>query len=192
MEAIRSFIAIELPAEVKQALGKIQAQLKSGSRAPVKWVDPAILHLTLKFLGYVDAGVIGNITSALEESCRGVAPFQLGVNGLGVFPNPRRVQVVWVGLTGELEKLAALQKRIDTVLTPLGFRAEARPFTPHLTLARVREEAGPEERQRLGELVASITLEPAGSFTVDAVHLMKSQLTRTGPIYTRQASVTLK
>ena len=192
METIRSFIAIELPGEVKASLARIQAQLKSGSRAPAKWVDPAVMHLTLKFLGYVDAGVIGGITSALGEACKSISPFRLEMNGVGVFPSARSVRVVWAGLTGELEKLSLLQKRIDAALDPLGFRAEARPFTPHLTLARVREEARPEERQKLGELVAAAGTVPGNSFSADAVHLMKSQLMRTGPVYTRLFSITLK
>lgn len=192
MDAIRSFIAIELPGEVKSSLARIQDQLKSGSRAPAKWVDPAKMHLTLKFLGYVDASVVRNITTALEEACRGISPFRLEMNGLGVFPNPRSVRVVWVGLRGDLDKLSLLQKRIDSVLAPLGLRAEERPFTPHLTLARVREEARPEERQKLSELVTGIAAMPAHGFSVDAVHLMKSQLTRTGPVYTRLACVVLK
>lgn len=192
METIRSFIAIELPGEVKASLTRIQAQLKSGSRAPAKWVDPAVMHLTLKFLGYVDAGIIGSITLALGEACKSISPFRLEMNGLGVFPSARSVRVVWAGLTGELEKLSLLQKRIDAALDPLGFRAEARSFTPHLTLARVREEARPEERQKLGELVAAAGTVPANSFSADAVHLMKSQLMRTGPVYTRLFSITLK
>ena len=192
MEQIRSFIAIELPAEIKLSLGRIQSQLKPGSRAPVKWVDPAIMHLTLKFLGYVDAGIISKITAALEEACRGPAPFRLGIDGLGVFPSQRRVQVVWIGLTGELESLGRLQKSIDAALAPLGFQAESRPFSPHLTLARVREEATPDERQSLGQLISGITPDCTGIFNVNAVHLMKSQLTRSGPIYTRLASIKLR
>ncbi len=191
MEAIRSFIAIELPGEVKSSLAGIQSRLKSGSRAPAKWVDPAIMHLTLKFLGYVKGDDVGSIIKALEEACRGVSPFHLEMSGLGVFPNPRSVRVVWAGLTGDIEKLGLLQKRIDAALAPLGFKAEERPFTPHLTLARVREDARPEERQKLGELVDG-TVAPDLSFHVDAVHLMKSQLMRTGPVYTRLASVVLK
>ena len=192
MEEIRSFIAIELPREVKLALARLQNQLKSGSPAPVKWVDPDIMHLTLKFLGNISPDIIGRITAALEEACHGVHPLQLEISEPGVFPNTRRVQVVWVGLTGELEKLSHLQKRIDSNLEPLGFKAESRPFTPHLTLARVREQATPDERQNLGQLVTGTTLEGGGSLNVDAVHLMRSQLTSKGPVYTRIGSVTLK
>jgi 2'-5' RNA ligase len=192
MEQIRSFIAIELPPEVKSFLAAVQSRLKRESRAPVKWVDPAIMHLTLKFLGNVNADVVGNITAALEEACRGVAPIRLGINSLGVFPSPGRVRVVWVGLSGDIEKLGLLQKRVDAALSPLGYESESRPFTPHHTLARVREEASPAERQRLGDLVTGIVAETAPVFSVDAVHLMKSQLTREGPIYSRLASLSLR
>jgi 2'-5' RNA ligase len=192
MEKIRSFIAVELPPEIKQSLADMQSRLKSGGGGRIKWVDPGIMHLTLKFLGGIDTALIDTITAALAEACRGTCPFPVDLDRLGVFPNERRVQVVWVGLKGEIEKLGRLQKNIDAVLGPLGFTAENRPFTPHLTLARVREEAGPEERQALGRLVAATACEDIGSFKVDAVHLMRSQLTRNGPIYTRIKSVALK
>jgi 2'-5' RNA ligase len=192
MEEIRSFIAIELPEEIKLTLARIQDRLKKGDEGQVKWVDPESMHLTLKFLGNIDTGLIGGITTALEEACRGIHPFSLKISGLGVFPSANRVRVVWVGLTGETETLAQLQKRIDDSLAPLGFTAEARPFTPHLTLARVREQAKPDERQVLSRLVAGTVIEGGGSLNVNAVHLMRSQLTREGPIYTRIYSVRLK
>jgi 2'-5' RNA ligase len=192
MEEIRSFIAIELPAEIKLALGHIQDRVKSGGGGQVKWVEPESMHLTLKFLGNVSTGLTGKITTVLEEACSGVHPFSLEIGGLGVFPNARRVRVVWVGLTGETERLGQLQKRIDDVLTPLGFKAEARPFTPHLTLARVHEQATPDERQALGRRVGETASESGGTFNVKAVHLMRSQLTRSGAIYTRISSVALK
>jgi 2'-5' RNA ligase len=192
MEKIRSFIAVELPAGIKLALAKMQSQLKSGGGGRIKWVDPDIMHLTLKFLGNVDTALTVEITAALRKACLGIGPFPIELDKLGVFPNARRVQVVWVGLKGEVEKLGRLQQNIDAVLAPLGFKAENRPFTPHLTLARVREEATPEERQALGQLVTVTVPQSGGSFKVDAVHLMRSQLTRNGPIYTRIDSAALK
>lgn len=192
MEQIRSFIAIELPREAKQALTRLQDELKEGSRTPVRWVDPNSIHLTLKFLGDIDVNMTGEITAVMEEAVRGEPPLHLEVGGLGVFPNPRRVQVVWVGLTGELERLGQLQKRIEAGLTPLGFAAESRSFTPHLTLARVRDRATPYERQDLGRLIESAQFEAGSSLNVESINLMKSQLTREGPIYTRLSSVALK
>ena len=192
MEQIRSFIAIELPREVKSALTRLQDKLKAAGSAPVRWVDPANIHLTLKFLGDIDTGITGRITSALEEAARGTRPFNIEVSGLGVFPNIRRVQVVWVGLTGELEKLGQLQKRIEASLIPLGFPAEARAFTPHLTIARVRDYAGSDERQRLGQLIERTGFNAQYPIKVDAIQLMRSQLTREGPIYSRIGTVGLK
>jgi 2'-5' RNA ligase len=192
MEQIRSFIAIELPGELRQALTRLQDGLKTGSRTPVKWVDPGSIHLTLKFLGNIDVGLTGRITAVMEEAVRGLHPFRIDVGGLGVFPNPRRVQVVWVGLAGEIERLARLQKRIEAGLTPLGFAAESRSFTPHLTLARIRDRATPQERQDLGRLIEGTRFEADCGINVDAVHLMKSQLTREGPVYSRLNSAVLK
>jgi 2'-5' RNA ligase len=192
MEEIRSFIAIELPREIKLAIARLQNRLKSGGVGQVKWVEPESTHLTLKFLGNIATSLTGRITTALEEACRGINPFVLELGGPGVFPNERRVRVVWVGLKGEIEKLGQLQKRVDTALAPLGFGAEARPFSPHLTLARVREQATLDERQALGQLVTNTALEGGGSLNVNAVHLMRSQLTREGPIYSRISSVTLQ
>jgi 2'-5' RNA ligase len=191
MEEIRSFIAVELPGEFRLALARLQERLKSGSRAPVKWVDPDIIHLTLKFLGNIDSALTGRITEAIREAARGLHPFRLEMSGLGVFPSPARVRVVWGGLTGEVEKLVQLQHRIDTALVPLGFQPESRPFTPHLTLARVRDHAAPDQRQELGRLITATHFEVPGGIKVDAVHLMRSQLTPQGPIYTRISSVAL-
>jgi 2'-5' RNA ligase len=192
MEQVRCFIAVELPDEVKTGLDQLQAQIKSGRQTSVKWVDPYGVHLTLKFLGNVASDRIDPITAAMEEASQGVSPFQLEVKDLGVFPNLRRVQVVWVGVGGEVDKLAKLQQRLESNLAGLGFAPERRRFTPHLTLARLRDRASLEEREGLGKLIASTKFEAAYTFPVDAVSLMRSQLTREGAIYSRIGSVELK
>jgi 2'-5' RNA ligase len=192
MERIRAFIAIELPEEVKITLTRLQDRLKSGCRAPVRWTDSNGTHLTLKFLGDIDSGITGRITIAMAEAVRGIHPFHVRIDSLGVFPDPRRVRVIWVGLAGEIEKLNQLQKNIEAALTPLGFTAEARAFTPHLTLGRVRDQARPDERQNLGQLVSGISVESGGGLEVKDIHLIRSQLRPEGPIYTRIGSVELK
>jgi 2'-5' RNA ligase len=183
MEQIRSFIAIELPRSVKTAISQLQEKLKTGSRAPVKWVRPDNTHLTLKFLGDIDVPAVGNIHYALKEAAGGITTIRLGVSGLGTFPNNNRVQIIWVGLTGELDKLRKLQEHIDRVLAPLGFPAEKRGFSPHLTIARLRNQATVDERQDMGRLIATSDFESNLEFGVKSVSLMKSQLTREGPIY---------
>ena len=191
MEQLRCFIAVELPEEIKAGLSRLQAKLKSGNECPVKWVDPYNIHLTLKFLGSVNADMVSQITEAMAAAPLGVSPFRLEIKGLGVFPNLRRVQVIWVGISGEVEKLLQLQKGIESSLAGLGFAPEARAFTPHLTLGRVRDQASADERQKLGELIAGTKFELTYPFPVNAINLMRSQLTREGAIYSRISSVEL-
>jgi len=191
MEQVRSFIAIELSDELKLGLAQLEAQLKLGKQPWVKWVDPYSIHLTLKFLGNVAVERIDEITRAMEEAVQGIPLFHLEVKDLGVFPNLRRVQVVWVGVGGEVDRLGKLQQRIEANLAHLGFVPESRPFVPHLTLARIRAQATPDERQRFGELIASTRFEAVYSIKVDNISLMRSQLTREGAIYSRLSSVGL-
>jgi 2'-5' RNA ligase len=192
MEPIRSFIAIELPPEIKLALETLQAQLKSPDQTWVKWVDPHGIHLTLKFLGNVAADRIDDIIKAMREAAGGTPTLHLALKGMGVFPNLRQVQVAWVGLDGELEQLRQLQQRIEVNLARLGFTRESRPFTPHLTLARLRDRASAEERQAFGRSVAGASLEADYAFEVTAIGLIKSKLTRAGAVYSQLGSVGLK
>jgi 2'-5' RNA ligase len=192
MEKIRSFIAIELPVELKQALAQLQQKLKLAGAPLVRWVDPGNIHLTLKFLGDIDVGITGRITSAIEEAVQDIHPFFIEASGLGVFPNMNRIQIIWVGLHGDMEKLGRLQKSIEANLKPLGFPVENRPFTPHLTLARVRDYTRPEERDNLGKIISATNFEGKYKINVNALHLIKSQLTREGPIYSKISTTVLK
>jgi 2'-5' RNA ligase len=192
MEKIRSFIAVELPDELKRALAELQDNFKSAGNLPLRLVAPGNIHVTLEFLGDVDINITGNITNALEAAIQGTTPFNIEASGLGVFPNMNRIQILWVGLTGDLEKLGQLQKRIEESLKPLGFPPEGRPFTPHLTLARVRDYARPDERRKLGELISATRFEGKYKIDIKAINLIKSQLTPEGPIYTKISTVTLK
>jgi len=192
MEQIRSFIAIELPDELKLGLTQLQARLKTSNQPWIKWVNPYSIHITLKFLGNIPINIIDDITGAIGEAAHEMSPFKLKVEDLGAFPNLRRVQVAWVGIGGEVDKLRRLQQRIEVNLTRLGFAPESRPFTPHLTLARVRQRASSDERQRFGQLIANAAFDAAYAFEVEAISLMKSQLTREGAIYSRISSAELK
>ena len=192
MEQVRSFIAIELPDELKTALSKLEAQLKSGKHSSVKWVNPNSIHLTLKFLGNVAVDRMAAITQTIENTVQGISPFRLEVKGLGAFPNLNRVKVVWVGVSGEIDRLNHLQQRLEPNLARLGFAPESRPFSAHLTIARARDQASSDERQSLGRLIADTRFEPTHIIKVDAINLMKSQLTREGAIYSRISSVRLK
>jgi 2'-5' RNA ligase len=183
-EQIRSFIAIELPEEAKEGLARLRKELERDEHKFVKWVAPGGIHLTLKFLGNIPSRRVTEITEALKRAAQGIPPFHLEISGLGVFPSPRQVRVFWVGIGGEVDKLSRLQQNIDSALIDLKFTKEERPFVPHLTLARIREGASPSERKAFGELVGSAIFEDKYPVKVEAITLMRSQLTPAGAIYT--------
>src|SRR4030042_2659067 len=191
-EQIRSFIAIELPEEVKTGLRRIQTELKLPEHTFVKWVAPDGIHLTLKFLGNISPQKVADITRVMEQASQGLGTFRLEITEVGAFPNMRQPRVLWVGIRGEVDKLVAWQQRIDDGLIPLGFAKETRAFTPHLTLARLREGCSPGDRRDFGEMVAKTPVEVNYKFNVTSLNLMKSQLLPGGAVYNRLAEVKLK
>jgi len=191
-EEIRSFIAIELPEEVRGGLARLRNELKRNEHKFVKWVNPDGLHLTLKFLGNIPSKRVTEIINVIEEVTQGVSAFHLEISGLGAFPSLRQARVFWVGIGGEVDKLSKLQQNIDSALAVLGFAKEERPFVPHLTLARLRPGASPLERRSFGELVDSTIFEDKYHIEVEAVSLMRSQLTPAGAVYTRLSTVELE
>jgi RNA 2',3'-cyclic 3'-phosphodiesterase len=184
MEKIRTFIAIELPGDLKTELGRLQAKLRV-DKPRVKWVSPNNIHLTLKFLGDVEPSMICSISQAMTEAVQGIPAFDLNVQQLGVFPNPQRVQVVWIGLGGQLDILGNLFHSLEDKIAKLGFPPEKRGFTPHLTLARLGDEVLPDDRKRLGDFISGCKADINYTIKATALSLMKSQLTREGAIYTR-------
>jgi len=190
-EQIRSFIAIELPEEAKEGLVRLQKELERDEHKFVKWVAPGGIHLTLKFLGNISSKRITEITKAIKEAAQGISPFHLEISGLGAFPSLRQARVLWVGIGGEVDKLSRVQQNIDSALAALGFGKEERSFVPHLTLARIRQGASPLERRSFGELVGSTIFEDKYHIKVEAISLMRSQLTPAGAIYTCLSAVGL-
>jgi len=188
---IRSFIAIELSEEAKEGLARLRKELERDEHKFVKWVDPGGIHLTVKFLGNIPSKRVTEITEAIEESAQGISPFHLEISGLGAFPSLRQARVFWVGIGGEVDKLSRLQQNIDSALAALGFAKEERSFVPHLTLARIRQGASPPERRSFGELVGSLIFEDKYHIKVEAINLMRSQLTPAGAIYTCLSAVGL-
>jgi 2'-5' RNA ligase len=191
-QTIRSFIAIELPEAVKTRLQQLQAELTLPRYSFVKCVAPEGIHLTLKFLGNISAQKVTDITGVMEQASQGVSPFQLQLTEVGAFPNMRRPRVVWVGIKGEVDKLVAWQQCLDNGLVPLGFAKEARPFTPHLTLARLRENCSPGDTLQFGEMLTSSHVDVDYYFAVTSLNLMRSQLFPTGAVYSSLAEVKLK
>jgi len=193
MEQIRSFVAIELEEDVKRALGELQQTLRdSGTEGQVRWVKPDGMHLTLKFLGNVPADRIKELTLAVTRGCQGVRQFRIGFQGLGCFPSLSRPNVIWVGVEGETEELAALQTGIEEHLSVLGYPPEKRRYAPHLTLGRVGRDVAPSQQRRLGSLVEALTVGVLGEMPVPEVSLMRSDLSPSGARYSQLAVIQLE
>jgi RNA 2',3'-cyclic 3'-phosphodiesterase len=181
----RVFAALELPPENQERLGGVLARLQAAAPADtVRWVRPEAIHLTVKFYGDVDGEVLPAVEAALAEAARGAQPMRLRMQGLGVFPNARRPQVIWAGLEGELDALLRLQADLEARSAALGFAPEGRPFKPHLTLGRVTGSLRPSDHLRLMESLKARRDEDFGEFTVAALHLIRSDLRPTGAVYT--------
>ncbi|MBI4302585.1 MAG: RNA 2',3'-cyclic phosphodiesterase [Chloroflexi bacterium] len=185
---IRAFVAIELPNAIKEILAHWQERLKTQLSGPsIKWAGPQGIHLTLKFLGHVPSPLVPQIEATLVQGSRGLKPLQLELTELGVFPNWQRPRVVWVGIGGEREKLAKTQRSLEIALSALGFAPESRPFSPHLTLARLRPGTIITELKQFRESAQALAEETLPTWEVTAISLMRSQLTPKGAIYHRLA-----
>lgn len=190
-QQIRSFIAIELPPELKKKIGEFQTGLKKPGWNFVKWVEPDLMHLTLKFLGNQSMARLDIVREVLAASTAAGRAFDLSTGQTGSFPGGRRIRVFWLGLEGDVEKLITLQKAISGSLAAKGFPAEDRPFTAHLTLARLRDECSPHEKSAFADAIQVVRFQPTCSFAIDHIVLMKSTLTPKGPLYTKLAEYRL-
>jgi len=191
MDKIRTFIAIKLPQDVKAVLADLQNALGAGKDNSVKWVNPHSIHLTLKFLGNVEAEAIPQITDAMTSVAQNAKPFSLTLSELGAFPNARVPRVIWAGLKGDTELLDGLHRHLERALAAIGFAPENKAFSPHLTLGRVRNGIRPNQRRALSERLAATRLKAKPTFLVNSLDLMKSDLTPAGAIYTQLAGVNL-
>ncbi len=180
MGVVRAFIAVDLPPDLRQALGRVSRHLQEQlAGVPVRWVPPENIHLTLKFLGNLPL---------LQEMLRGEVadrrPFEFGVGGLGAFPDLKQPRVIWVGVKGP-DELEALHYVVEVAMERLGYAREGRPFTPHLTLGRVSRNASPREIRQVSEVLRKTKVGFLGSARVEEVHLYRSDLRPTGAVYTR-------
>lgn len=188
---IRAFIAVEIGDEMQRALTETQKQLKQRLYfSSFRWTAPTGIHITLKFLGDVLPSRLDAIKSALEGITSQHTEFHLSAEDLGVFPSPNRPAVLWVGLQGELTQLHRLRDDVERVIAPLGFPTERRPFSPHLTLARIKEPSAAEVTA-LREVLRDDPVGLLGEIGVSELVLMRSDLSPSGARYTRLASFEL-
>jgi len=181
MERVRLFVAVRMPGEIRRRVAEIERQLMA-SGADVKWVSEENLHITMKFLGYVEEDRLDAVCRAVESAVAGMSVFDVALSGVEAFPNPRRPSVIWVGVASGGEELAALAERIESALERIGFARDDRPFSPHVTVGRVKSPALGMEKLR--EAMDRFKESPAGSFGAEGVTVMRSDLRPTGPIYT--------
>ena len=179
---IRSFLALDPPGEILREIASIQNRLRKLIQGDIRWVRPEGIHLTLKFFGDVSGDDVANIATVVGKAAEGERSFSLAVGGVGVFPDPHRPRVLWLGMNGDVERLQVFQKELGQALLQIGFPREERPFRPHLTLGRIRTSKGLIGLARALEREAEYT---AGQFIASGLSLIQSELTPRGAIYTR-------
>ena len=176
MAFLRTFIALELPGVVRQTLANAICRLEYlGDR--VRWTKPDSAHVTLKYLGDVDAVRIQELVDTTRQVTADVRPLVLKTTGLGGFPNRDMARVIWMGLGGDLDGLCDLQARIEAGFERLGFATERGKFFPHVTLGRVRRGPVGVDADRVGTVQAV-------HFQVDRAVVMQSVLRPDGAVYT--------
>ncbi len=190
---MRLFVAVELPDSTKLELARLQEQIKKSCRdCPARWVSPVNVHLTLNFLGDVSTSKLDGLKLAVAETSGGTTGFDVALAELGAFPNLERPRAIWVGIRGDLSKLLSLQQTLERSISELGITPDKRPFSPHLTLARVGEDLFAADRKHLGAAAAAAVCGSDCRVPIRSVSLIQSHLTLGGPVYTVLDSTNLR
>ena len=187
-EMWRLFVAIDIGADARAALGAVQECCREAG-FPLRPVDLAGAHLTLRFLGATDPARIPALGAALQSTAATHDPFVLHTAAPGVFPSVARPRVLWLGLDGAVGCLSALQREVEEALTGCGVAREARPFAPHLTIGRLA--ATPPPASQTAALLAALPV-AATPLPLTAIHLLRSVLGPAGPRYTTLLTAPLR
>lgn len=179
---IRAFLAIEPPEEVLQAVDLLQEKLKKEIKGKISWTKSQGNHITLKFFGNIDQDDVKNICAIVEKQVALVPSLSLAIEKLGVFPDARRPRILWLGTTGDVEKLTALQIRMESDFEGIGFPRENRPFRVHLTLGRIKI---PQETTGISESLNKYSDYTIGEFACKELVLFQSKLIPQGAVYTK-------
>ncbi len=189
MFEFRLFIALEIPPNAQQKLVGVQQSLKSARG--IRWSNPANLHLTLQFLGDTSLEKVSQLENTLQKTVPAINCFALQFGQLGVFPNFKRPQIIWVGVSAEQKTLQTLHKAVINATQSLGFEPEKRPFKPHLTIGRLHKWAKRQEFQILEQTIQRNQRNKIAEINVTHIALIRSQLKPAGPIYTSLAKIKL-
>lgn len=188
---MRAFIAIELPEQIKDTLGKVQEQLKA-TGTDVKWVAPENIHLTLKFLGEVDEKKIEKVNAILEDVAKDKNSFSLRLSSLGAFPKMHSPRVIWAGVAEGDKETKEIAKALEEKIAKLGIPKESRPFSSHITLGRTRSNLNRQNLVENLERLAQEFSQDGLEFKATKITLFQSTLTPKGPIYTALKDASLK
>lgn len=186
MQSVRTFICFQLPAFARQQLVAIQQRLRQ-SGAHVGWVKPENIHLTIKFLGSVPTGRLDGVSQSVRRAVDREAPFELELTELGFFPNNRDPKVIWTGPGRLPEPLQVLHRRVEEEMVAVGFAPDARPFSPHFTLGRVRSG---RNILKLAAAVEAERFQPL-RFSLTEMVVMGSKLHPGGALYTPISRISL-
>jgi 2'-5' RNA ligase len=180
---MRTFIAIELPKNIKDALASLQEQLKV-SGADVKWVAPENIHLTLKFLGEIDDTKLNKVIKILEDTAVDKTPFQIRISSIGAFPKINFPRVIWAGIDKGDNETKEIAKELEERIAKIGIPKEGRAFSSHITIGRLRSTLNREKLIKdLGMMSYNFGDKNLAEFGVTKITLLKSTLTPGGPIY---------
>jgi RNA 2',3'-cyclic 3'-phosphodiesterase len=180
----RTFIALELDEALQRHLRETIRQV-AAELPRFNWVNPSGIHLTLAFLGELSDEQLSQTSQAAEVAAQHVAPFDYRLSQLGIFGSPRQPRVLWVGIEETSGGLQHLHRALNKELEQRGFEVEKRAFSPHLTLARIKESLRAEEQRRLQRILHSPQFAPSSAlYHVQQVSVMKSELARAGATYT--------
>jgi len=185
-ERLRLFVAIDLPEDVRESLGRLQTDLRRHDLPGLRWTRPEGVHLTLKFLGETPATSLAAIEGALARAVREIPSFRLALGAPGTFGGRRGPRVLWVDVEGDVKPLQQLQAAVERELAAAGFAPEERGFSPHLTLARVPQPSPPGLAERVSRALAAVAA-PRGEIEVTEVVLMRSRLQPGGAVHSRVA-----
>ena len=183
-DVIRTFIAVDLPPSVLDALGQITAQLQEKlSDTPVRWVDVQKMHLTLKFLGDISKENIGMVEKILLSEGAKRPVMEIGIGGIGAFPKMRHPRVIWIGVEAPPD-LFDLRRGIEDGIAHLGYNYDKYEFTPHLTLGRISRKASARDVRTVGNVLHDFQVGFIGVARIEAVRLYRSDLRPDGAKYT--------
>jgi len=188
---MRAFIAVGLSKDVRFKIEEVINYFKTKTPLyTLNWVSPEHLHLTIKFIGEIEEDKIEALQGVMLQSLEHQPSFEIEICGLGMYPNKNRPRVIWLGINGG-EPLVTLHKIFDKKMVEFGIQRDDRPFSPHLTIARVRRNVDLSTVKSIGTTLSEYNVESLGIVNIGQVNLYKSVLMPSGPIYSTLFSVPL-